>query len=507
MVASFAARMREHPLAALTLIALLPRLLAAFFSPGYFAHDDHFLIIESAGSWVQESSYSTWLPWNQEGEPTPSGHSFFYVGLHYLLFRGLEAVGLMDPQGQMVVVRLLHALWSLLVVRFGYRIALRLSGQPDIAWRTGLLLALLYFMPFLAVRNLVEVACIPFLMWGSWLLVKEDEGPRARAAMLAGIAIGLAVNIRFQTIFFAAGPGLALLVHRQWRPMLLYGIGFLLPLVVIQGSLDLMVWGRPFVELTEYVRYNLEHTTTYGTLPWYNYFLLLAGLFIPPFSILLLLAFFRNPRPFTLWLALVLFLAIHSYFPNKQERFLLPMVPLFLVLAHVHLERWIATTKWWQQRRRLWKGILTFTWAVNLPVMLVLCFSYSKRSRVEAMYGLMHEPVQGLIIEDTVEQDPPLPPLYYMRRWNMEVINWTDPHAPMDSLLQRLPEHRRPDIVLFFGEEDLATRMQRVREVTGPLTVIDRAEPGLVDKVVHWLNPVNRNESIVVARISPRPGL
>jgi hypothetical protein len=51
--------------------------------------------------------------------------------------------------------------------------------------------------------------------------------------------------------------------------------------------------------------------------------------------------------------------------------------------------------------------------------------------------------------------------------------------------------------------------MQRANETIGPLTVIDRAEPGLVDKVVHWLNPVNRNETIVVARAAnaPRPGL
>ncbi len=64
-----------------------------------------------------------------------------YVGLHFLLFSLLGAVGLKDPMAAMVVVRLLHALWSLVVVRTGYRIALRL-GNEEIAWRTGLFLAL-----------------------------------------------------------------------------------------------------------------------------------------------------------------------------------------------------------------------------------------------------------------------------------------------------------------------------------------------------------------------------
>ena len=38
----------RDPLMAITLIALVPRLLAAIFSEGYFAHDDHFLVIEAA---------------------------------------------------------------------------------------------------------------------------------------------------------------------------------------------------------------------------------------------------------------------------------------------------------------------------------------------------------------------------------------------------------------------------------------------------------------------------
>ena len=59
----------------LTLVALVPRLIAVFLSPGYFAHDDHFLIIEAAASWVAGHDYNYWLPWNQGPNPTPSGHS------------------------------------------------------------------------------------------------------------------------------------------------------------------------------------------------------------------------------------------------------------------------------------------------------------------------------------------------------------------------------------------------------------------------------------------------
>ncbi len=489
----------QRPLLALTLIGLVPRLIAAFFSGGYFAHDDHFLVIEAAGSWVDGSDYNYWLPWNQPEGATPSGHSFFYVGIHYLLFSALKWIGITDPKAMMVVIRLLHAFWSLIVIRYGYLIALRLSDR-EIAWRTGLFLALFYFMPFLSVRNLVEVACIPFLMLGAWQLVRSHR-PDLRAAFVAGIWIGLAINVRFQTIFFAAGPGLAILLQRQWKQAFIYGLGVFLPLIVIQGGLDLFLWKRPFAEITEYVRYNLQNTETYGSLPWYNYLLLLGGIFIPPFSILLLFGYFRRTTPLVLWLPLLLFLAIHSYFPNKQERFLLPMIPLFFVIAFVSWEQFRLGSSWWGTHIRYWRGIMIFTWTLNSIVLLVLCFSYSKRSRVEALYSLRNESVRGLIMEDSVEGDAPMPPLFYMQQWNVEVIPITNREHRLDTLIARLPPERMPNYALFFGEEQLKERSQRIASIVGDLQIIDRAEPGLLDKVVHWLNPVNRNETILIARV------
>jgi 4-amino-4-deoxy-L-arabinose transferase-like glycosyltransferase len=488
-------------LLALTLIALLPRLVAAFFSGGYFAHDDHFLVVEAAASWVEGFDYNYWLPWNQGENPKPSGHSFFYVGLHYLLFSVLKVGGIVDPKAQMIVVRLLHALWSLVVVRTGYRIALQLSDR-EIAWRTGLFLALFYFMPFLAVRNLVEVVCIPFLMLGAWQLIKNGPRVSSRDALIAGIWIGLAVNVRFQTLFFAAGPGLALLLQRRVAPAIVYGIGVALPLVLLQGSIDWFLWGRPFVELTEYVVYNLNNTTTYFDQPWYNYLLLLLGIFIPFFSVAVFFGFFRKATPLLLWLPVLLFLAIHSYFPNKQERFLLPIVPLFFILGHVAWEQWRSVSTWWHARPGLWRGTLRFTWGLNILLLVVLCFSYSKRSRVEAMYALREQrPLRGILVEDSIEGEAPMPPLFYLCQWDMPVIPWTGSPGDLPSLLATWGDDGQPDIVLFIGEEDLKDRMDKVQKALGPLTVLGLAKPGLLDRVVHWLNPVNRNETILIARI------
>lgn len=500
-IARFWSAPPARALRAITLLALAPRMVAAFLSPGYFAHDDHFLVIEAAASWVAGADYNDWLPWNQGADAAPTGHSFFYVGLHFLLLSALKAAGLTDPKGIMLVVRLLHALWSLVAVRAGYRIALRL-GDARTAWQTGLFLALYAFMPFLAVRNLVEVACIPFLMLGALRLVRADAA-LWKDALAAGIWIGLAMNVRFQVIFFAAGPGLAFLLQRHWRQAVGYGLGVALPLGVIQGGLDLFLWGRPFAEITQYVLYNLDNSTTYGVLPWYNYLLLLAGLLIPPVSLAVLFGFFSRPKPLVIWLPLLLFLGFHSWFPNKQERFLLPMVPLFFIVGYTAWERWLQRSAWWRQRAALWNGALCFVWGINLLLLPVLSTTYSKRSRVEALYALRGlGPVTGLIVEDTHEGEAPMPPLYYLGQWSMTVLPWTQPTADLDSALVAKIDRPRPNTILFFGEEDLDARKQRIEAVMGPVELIGRAEPGFMDRLVHWLNPVNRNETIVIGRVS-----
>ena len=492
----------------LTLIALAPRLLAALFSPGYFAHDDHFLVIEAAASWADGFDYNYWLPWNQGDDPTPSGHSFFYVGIHFLLFSVLKAIGVNDPRALMLVVRLLHAAWSLIVVRAGYRIADRLAG-PVVAWQAGLFLALFCFMPFLSVRNLVEMACIPLLMIGSLRLL-DAAGDRAwHPALVAGLWIGLAMNVRFQTIFFAAGPGLAFLIMRRWGQALAYGAGVLLPLAVIQGGIDLFLWGRPWAEITQYVLYNLNNTTTYGVLPWYNYLLLLAGLLIPPLSLAVLFGFFRRPKPLVLWLPVMLFVAIHSYFPNKQERFLLPIVPLLFVLGYASWEQWRGASGWWSARKGLWRGALAFVWSLNLVLLPFLSTTYSKRSRVEAMRMLRDErPLGGLILDDR-EEDPAMPPLFYLGQWDMGVFPLGPGQDDLDlgEFLREKQLDGRDHHVLFIGQEEIDERIARFEASYGPVQVIGRAEPGLIDRIVHWLNPVNRNEVIIIARISDRNAL
>src|ERR1035437_4124258 len=173
----------EKPLTLILFLAVVVRMLSVLFSKGYGMHDDHFLVIESAQSWVDNFDYNGWLPSSSE---QASGHSWFYCGIHYFLFRGMKAIGILDPQIKMYIVRFLHAMLSLITVFLGYKIAELVSGKST-ARMVGILLATYWFMPFLSVRNLVEVACVPFLIIPTWMLLKPSRLPFALHFFLAGI--------------------------------------------------------------------------------------------------------------------------------------------------------------------------------------------------------------------------------------------------------------------------------------------------------------------------------
>jgi hypothetical protein len=115
-------RNRFSPLQQLLLLGGIVRLISVIFSKGFGWHDDHFLIIESSQSWV-DGYYNYWLPTEEEPNRDPQGHALFYIGIHYYIFKFFKVIGLVDPQVKMFFVRLLHAGWSMLLLKYGYLIA------------------------------------------------------------------------------------------------------------------------------------------------------------------------------------------------------------------------------------------------------------------------------------------------------------------------------------------------------------------------------------------------
>jgi hypothetical protein len=338
----------ERPLLAIMLVALVPRLVAALFSKGYGMHDDHFGPIEQPFIIMQYFTYWT-------GRVVPHGHSIVYPSIQYGLMNVFHSVGLHDPQTQMLLIRLLHAVYSLLVVLFGYRIAETL-GTRETANKVGLVLALFWALPFLSVRNLIEVVCIPPLMGGFSYAIRAREHPRN--AFIAGLWFALAFAFRYQTLIISGTLGALFLLRRERKEAWWYAAGFLLLALLVQGTADVLAWGYPFASFIEYVRYNMAHGEDYTTGPWYNYLLLVLGALIPPMSFLLTYGLFKSWRKTILiLLPVAVFFVLHSYFPNKQERFILPILPAIIVLGIMGWEDIVRASAFWLRHRRTVNGL------------------------------------------------------------------------------------------------------------------------------------------------------
>lgn len=502
MIDSLKNYFNTHPLRFAIFAGLLFRLFATIFSKGFGFFDDHFLILEAAQSWVDGTDYNYWLP--SESDPTrqPQGHPYFYVGIHFLLLKFQTMLGLTDPQGKLYLIRLLHALWSLLIVYFGFKIAYKKSNLKVASW-VGLALSLYWFFPFLSVRNLVEIACIPPMVIATWLVVKNDSKLSVKDSLLIGFMLALAFSFRFQTVIFSAGFGLALLLLRvPFKYLILIVLGFLVTAFITLGLLDIYVWGKPFVEFMAYVQYNIDNATVYGVDVWHMYISIILGLLIPPISILVFVGYFKNwkKEPLLFW-PTFLFFAFHTYFPNKQERFILPIVPFIIILGFIGGYQIITKYNW--ESKKWFKNTVVFCCVLNFILLPILTFSYSKRNRVEAMtYIAKQKDCVRLIIEDSNRDDFTMPPQYYLQNWS-STYGITKLFTPDSMLLhyKRLKPSDKPNYVVFMQAEHINERVDSLRKRFPTLHYEATIEPSFIDKTMHFLNPLNDNQTTYIYKI------
>lgn len=469
--------------------ALIIRIIAAIFSKGYGMHDDHFLIVEAAASWVDGYDYNHWLPWSPESTGMPEGHSFTYVGLNFIFFYLMKLIGVSDPQLLMLLNRLVHALFSILIVYYGIKITEKLSDKK-LAVYVGWFLALLWMMPFLSVRNLVEITCIPFILASIWFAIKNKG---KYDLLFAGLLIGFAVSIRYQVGVFAFTFAAIYFFQREWKKFIHYCLGVVVVFSITQGLVDYLIWGYPFAEFIGYATYNANEGTTY--IPNNNYFmyvLVLMGTMLVPLGILMGIGFFKSiKKHYLLFIPTLAFIIFHSIYPSKQERFILPVFPIFLILGVIgyHL---ITQTNF---VKNFWKWSVKIFWVINIPVLLVVSFSYTKKSRVESMYYFYEsEDTPGrVLLEGTGGTSISMPPKFYSGHWYISFIDRGDTTKSLTVYDGYSYDH-----IIFYGSENLEQRIADYKTIYPEMELKKKCEPSKLDLFMRWLNPLNRNEYIEV---------
>jgi hypothetical protein len=512
---------QSRPLRTILLGAFLIRLVAAFFSPGFLMVDDHFLTIEPAGSWANGLNYNDWLPGIGNNKTRPEGFSFFYLGFLYSFIKFFNAAGIIHPATQMLLVRIIHAAYSVLTVYYSYKISEQISTRKN-AITVGMLLAFIAIMPNFSVRNLVEVVCMPPLLAGVYILIKRvpmrafalgrvrldalvlknSNETSWLAVALAGTIMGLAIGIRFQTGLLVACTGVILLFQHSLRAFVVFGfmsfVGFFLTQID-----DVLLWGgEPFQHLRGYLEYNKENAHQYPGSPW-TYFSLITLFILPPVGLFLCAGFISSWKKIAIIvLPAAAFIAFHLFFPNKQERFILPILPFFVIAGTIGWndisQKW-STSKWHSIG---WKSF----WILNTIGMLVLCFTYTKKSRVETMIYLYEAGnCSNFILEYTHKASGAWMPTFYSKCKasyyffgkddNMHAVMQGIPQAAISTANDIMPRSL-PNYVLFYDDKELKERVIRMQQYYPALTYRTTIEPGWFDKLLHAFNPKNSLENV-----------
>lgn len=525
----------DHPLAFLLWLAFLVRLIAVFFAKGYMMHDDHFLTVEPSASWADGYNFNEWAPGIGNDRESPEPISFFYLGFLYVFFKGLNFLGIENPDTQMYVIRFIHACYSLLTVYFAYRITERLSGKRD-AFYVGLLLALIAVMPNYSVRNLVEFVCMPPLLAGFWILIRFHafrpvalKFPRGNGSLtlndgvtnalristgrlvLAAFIMGLAVGFRYQAVLIVALTGGMFVLQKELRHFFVFGAVAFIAFFLTQMD-DVLFWGgKPFQHLQGYFGYNAENALNYPG-SWATYLSFIGYIILPPVGLMLVFGFLREwKRYFFLFFPIAFFVLFHILYPNRQERFIFPALPFVVILGVIGWNRFVAQSVFWSVRKSLLRACWIFFWTVNIAAMLVLSTTYSKRARVEAMLYLYEKGDCTNFIQDFRQAEGgSLVPQFYSGNWQWYYV--FRPESDYAAEIRMMPDLEaqqkgtikpkdQPNYILFYNTGKMDERVEAIREYFPEMKYETTIEPGWFDVLLHRLNDKNALETVTIYKL------
>ncbi|HEV2671900.1 MAG TPA: glycosyltransferase family 39 protein [Gemmatimonadales bacterium] len=461
------------------------RLLAAIFSQGFLASDDHHVVVGAADQIASGA-----------GLPITYARSALFPGAIAAVMTITRTLGIHDPGIELMFVRLVQAAYSLLVVYFVYRILERSLGR-DGAIAGGVLAAVFFAMPVTAVHQLEESVCQVPLLAACWWWQRCEVPVTHRSSIIwgasAGIGLGLALILRFPLIGFVA-VFVAIAVLRP-RPVTISSkvalLAGLLVIVLLQGYSNALInheWWYSFKErlgpMLHPQRMAVDAEGYPHSPPW-HYILTLLAAFIPPVSVLLLAAAVKggSTRQFLLLGAATLaFLVSHSLIANKQERFLLPILPVLFIMI-------VAGLPWLAARMRHWdRAMWSYFWAVNAALLLVLTFSFAKKDRVAPLlYVYRRHDATGVLVAQYNETFTV--PAYYLGRPGplLAVVQRRD--AAAFTARWVADTGSKINYVVLYSDTPAADRALLAGALRKNLTLLTSIAPSLADRIAHAINP------------------
>jgi hypothetical protein len=124
-------------------------------------------------------------------------------------------------------------------------------------------------------------------------------------------------------------------------------------------------------------------------------------------------------------------------------------------------------------------------------------------------YLSKYQNIKAYVVLDE-DGSPELMPKFYLDQWPACYSEFAG-DLSVDSVLKTVSRHGAPNppaFFLFTGEKTLNSMVAKAKAQFPELVYETTVESGLIDRLVHWLNPVNKNRRIVIYRnaaVFPNP--
>jgi len=312
-------------------IAAIVYITTAYNSLGYYQADEHYQIVEFAGSKLRSTPPYA-LAWEYTAMIRPALQPTICAGI----LKGLSSLTITDPYSQSFVLRLVTAILALLIIHLFISQTERQFENKQIKIAYYLLSYLLWFIPVISVRFSSETwSGLTFLLALAIFLNPKHESTKP---YILGIILGFSFLFRFQAALLIVGFGLWMLMVNRTKFTFITKMIFAFIVVIAMGFLvDSWFYGQ-----WVFTPWNYFYTTVlkvgapdFGSSPWYYYLEKLIQFPSVFIGILLFIAFavlvIRTPKNIYLW-CIVPFIVAHSIIPHKEERFLFPIIYLFPVI-------------------------------------------------------------------------------------------------------------------------------------------------------------------------------
>jgi hypothetical protein len=305
------------------LLAALPMLWCALMNQGFFASDEYWTGITRYIP-AQTSTVENLI--EPDAVKSPSQLMPFY-----LLAKLALKMNITGGYGQYVFLLSIVGVFSTALLLFSFY---RLPGESEDK-KIGLLLLGFHFATAISfTRPMFESASAPWVALAGLCALLYDQSPKTKYLMLGVFAASVAFLLRPQAgavaLTFIAMP----MWKQRWKDLIQVLCAGVLSFV-LTGFLDQALMGEFHGSLKKVLFYNIKHGAEYGAQPFYYFFPLL---FVLAFGFWTIKSFWSPEVRRSIWkmksllFMLGIFVFIHSLFANKFERFLIPILPILLML-------------------------------------------------------------------------------------------------------------------------------------------------------------------------------